>query len=89
MPASIIAREALSPPDVEGKFYLTDGNIFHIEITPDRMLFRPVPGFSDCRTSIKGLYLCGSGAHGGGGVSGVPGYTSAKKVIEDLKTKRK
>jgi len=89
VPASIIARETLSPPDLEEKFYLTDGNIFHIEIMPDQMLFRPLPGFSDCRTPIKGLYLCGSGAHGGGGVSGVPGYTSAKKVIQDLKTKRK
>jgi len=89
VPASIIARETLSPPDLEEKFYLTDGNIFHIEIMPDQMLFRPVPGFSDCRTPIKGLYLCGAGAHGGGGVSGVPGYASAKKVIQDLNIRRK
>jgi len=89
VPASIIARETLSPPDLEEKFYLTDGNIFHIEIMPDQMLFRPVPGFGDCQTPIQGLYLCGSGAHGGGGVSGVPGYNSAKKVIQDLKKRRR
>jgi len=88
VPSSIIARETLSPPDLEEKFYLTDGNIFHIEITPDQMLFRPVPGFSGCQTPIKGLYLCGSGAHGGGGVSGVPGYASARKVIRDMKATR-
>jgi phytoene dehydrogenase-like protein len=85
VPSSILSRQILAPPDLEERFSLTDGNIFHIEITPDQMFsFRPVPGFSDCRTPIKELYLCGSGTHGGGGVSGIPGYNAARIVLRDL-----
>lgn len=82
--SSILSRQVLTPVDLEETFSLTDGNIFHIEITPGQMFsFRPITGFSDCRTPIKGLYLCGSGVHAGGGVSGIPGYNAARIVLKD------
>jgi phytoene dehydrogenase-like protein len=82
---AVIARQMLSPLDLERRFGLTGGNIFHGDITPDQSFnLRPVSGFADYRTPLPGLYLCGSGAHPGGGVTGIPGYNSAHVVIADL-----
>ncbi|HMO56016.1 MAG TPA: NAD(P)/FAD-dependent oxidoreductase [Roseiflexaceae bacterium] len=82
---AVIARQMLSPLDLERRFGLTGGNIFHGEITPDQSFnLRPVSGFADYRTPLAGLYLCGSGAHPGGGVTGIPGYNCAQVVIGDL-----
>jgi len=81
---SIIHREVISPLDMEREFSLPRGNIFHMEITPDQMFFfRPVAGWSSYRTPIKGLYLCGSGTHPGGGVTGAPGFNASQVVLED------
>ena len=71
--------------DLERRFGLTGGNIFHGEITPDQSFdLRPVSGYADYRTPLPGLYLCGSGAHPGGGVTGIPGHNAAKTVLGDL-----
>jgi phytoene dehydrogenase-like protein len=83
---SIIHREVITPLDMEREFSLPRGNIFHMEITPDQMFFfRPVAGWSSYSTPIKGLYLCGSGTHPGGGVTGAPGYNAAQVVLNDFK----
>jgi phytoene dehydrogenase-like protein len=82
---AVIARQMLSPLDLERRFGLTGGNIFHGEMTPDQAFdLRPVSGYADYRTPLAGLYLCGSGAHPGGGVTGIPGHNAAQVVIGDL-----
>ncbi|MEM4138767.1 MAG: NAD(P)/FAD-dependent oxidoreductase, partial [Sulfolobaceae archaeon] len=81
-----IKYEVLTPLDIERRFGIWEGNIFHLDMTPDQLyFFRPLVGYSDYRTPIKGLYLCGSGTHPGGGVTGAPGYNAAMQVIRDLK----
>ena len=83
--SAVIARQMLSPVDLERRFGLTGGNIFHGEITPDQAFnLRPISGYADYRTPLAGLYLCGSGAHPGGGVTGIPGHNAAHVVIEDM-----
>jgi phytoene dehydrogenase-like protein len=82
---AVLAMQMLSPVDLERRFGLTGGNIFHGEITPDQSFnLRPLAGHSDYRTPLAGLYLCGSGAHPGGGVTGIPGHNCAKVVLGDL-----
>lgn len=81
---TVLHRQVLTPPDLEREFGLTGGNIFHGAMSPAQLLsFRPVPGWADYRTPIKGLYLCGSGAHPGGGVTGMPGRNAARAVLAD------
>lgn len=82
LPASVIHRQALSPVDLERTFGLTGGNIFQGAM-PLHQLFslRPVAGWSDYRTPIKGLYLCGSAAHPGGGVMGACGRNCAREML--------
>lgn len=80
----ILYRQVISPWDIEQDFGLTGGNIFHGELTPDQLLFfRPAPGWARYRTPIKGLYLCGSGAHPGGGIMGAPGRNAAREILRD------
>ncbi len=82
--ASVLHRQVLSPLDLERRFGLTGGNIFHGAMPLHQLFgFRPVPGWSDYRTPIKGLYLCGAGAHPGGGVSGAPGRNAARVMLGD------
>ncbi|XP_058508387.1 pyridine nucleotide-disulfide oxidoreductase domain-containing protein 2 [Solea solea] len=84
---SVVGRDILTPPDLERIFGLTGGNIFHGSMSLDQLyLARPLPFLSDYRSPIKGLYLCGSGCHPGGGVMGTPGMNAARAVIADLKT---
>ncbi len=83
---SVIHREVITPLDMEREYSLPRGNIFHMEITPDQMFFfRPVAGWAAYKTPIKGLYLCGSGTHPGGGVTGAPGYNAAQAVLRDMR----
>jgi phytoene dehydrogenase-like protein len=78
--------EVLAPPDIEERFGLIGGNIFQGEMSPDQMFsFRPIFGFSDYRTPVAGLYLCGSGTHPGGGVMAVPGRNCATVVLRDAR----
>jgi phytoene dehydrogenase-like protein len=82
----VLAREILTPVDLERRFGLTDGHIYHGEMTLNQQLvLRPAPGWSRYRTPIAGLYLCGSGAHPGGGVTGAPGHNAAHAVLTDLR----
>ncbi len=79
---SVIARQVLSPVDLEKVFGLTGGNIFQGSMLLNQLfLFRPVVGFADYRTPIKGLYLCGSAAHPGGGVLGAAGWNAARVIL--------
>jgi phytoene dehydrogenase-like protein len=81
----IIDRQTLTPLDLERRFGLTGGNIFHGEMSLDQMFsMRPVAGWARYRTPVAGLYLCGSGAHPGGGVMGAPGYNAAREILKDL-----
>jgi phytoene dehydrogenase-like protein len=83
---AVIARQILSPLDLEQRFGLVDGDIFHGQLSLDQLFsLRPVMGYASYRMPIAGLYLCGSGAHPGGGVTGVPGHNAAREIIRDLK----
>ncbi len=84
VPASIVARRVYTPLDLEQTFGITEGNIFHGDISLDQLFFmRPVPGWSRYRTPVEGLYLCGAGTHPGGGVTGAPGYNAARRILQD------
>jgi len=79
----VVARQVLSPLDLERRFGLTGGNIFHGEMSLDQMfVMRPVAGWARYRMPVGGLYLCGSGAHPGGGVMGAPGYNAARAILK-------
>ena len=83
--SSVIARQVLSPLDLEDRFGLVDGDIFHGQLSLDQLwAARPVLGHADYRTGVPGLYLCGSGAHPGGGVTGLPGRNAAREILRDL-----
>ena len=83
--ASVIGRQSLSPFDLERMFGLPNGDIFHGALTLDQLFSaRPMLGYADYRMPVPGLYLCGSGAHPGGGVTGAPGHNAAQAVIADL-----
>jgi phytoene dehydrogenase-like protein len=82
----IVARKVFTPFDLERTFGLTGGHIHHGEMSLDQLFtFRPVIGCAQYRTPIKGLYLCGSGTHPGGGVTGAPGMNASREIIKDLK----
>lgn len=78
-------RQVLTPLDLEQRFGITGGNIFHGEMGVDQMFFfRPFAGWARYRTPVKHLYICGSGAHPGGGVMGAPGHNAAREMLKDL-----
>src|SRR3954451_16624830 len=76
-------RQVLTPLDLERRFGITGGNIFHGEMSLDQMfVMRPVAGWARYRTPVQSLFLCGSGAHPGGGVMGAPGYNCAREMLK-------
>lgn len=80
----IVERQTLSALDLERRFGITGGNIFHGEMAVDQMfVMRPLAGWARYRTPVRGLYLCGSGAHPGGGVMGAPGHNCAREMLRD------
>jgi phytoene dehydrogenase-like protein len=82
---SLLGHSALSPADLEREFGLTGGDIFHGALSLDQLWSaRPVLGHADYRTPVQGLYLCGSGAHPGGGVTGAPGHNCARELLRDF-----
>jgi phytoene dehydrogenase-like protein len=86
---AVIARQVLTPLDLERTYGLTEGNIFHGDLSLEQLFFmRPVSGWAQYRTPLEGLYLCGAGAHPGGGVSGAPGYNAAHQALRDWKNGR-
>ena len=79
---AIIDRHLLSPLDLEVEYGMTGGHIFHGEMSPDQLFFlRPLPGWAKYSTPIRKLYLCGSGTHPGGGVTGAPGHNAARAIL--------
>src|SRR5262249_50884528 len=79
---AVLNRQILTPVDLERTFNLTGGNIFQGAMTLNQLFFsRPVPGFADYRTPIRGLYLCGAAAHPGGGVMGAAGWNAAREIL--------
>jgi phytoene dehydrogenase-like protein len=88
--ASVLGRLALSPLDLERRFGLVGGDIFHGKMGLDQLFSaRPMLGYADYRMPLPGLYLCGSGAHPGGGVTGAPGHNAAQAVLADRKRFRR
>jgi phytoene dehydrogenase-like protein len=86
---SVVGRQVLSPLDLERDFGLVGGDIFHGAMHLDQIYsLRPAAGYADYRSPVKNLYLCGSGAHPGGGVSGLPGHHAARALVKDLKAGR-
>ena len=82
----ILHYEVRTPQDIESQIGITEGNIFHGELTMDQLLFnRPVPGYAQYRAPVAGLYLCGSSTHPGGGVMAAPGANAAREILADLK----
>ena len=82
--AAILGRRILSPLDLEREFGLVGGDIFHGKLSLNQLFSaRPVLGHGDYRMPLRNLYLCGSGAHPGGGVTGVPGHNAAREVLRD------
>ena len=82
----VVAREVLTPVDLERDFGVTDGHVLHGEPGLDQWFaWRPLLGFARYRMPIDGLYLCGSGAHPGGGITGLPGRNAAREVLADLR----
>lgn len=83
--ASVVGHSALSPADLERDFGLTGGDIFHGALSLDQLWSaRPLLGHADYRGPVRGLYLCGSGAHPGGGVTGAPGHNCAREILRDF-----
>ena len=82
----ILHAEVRTPRELEAEVGLTEGNIFQGELTLDQLFFnRPFPGFAQYRGPVRGMYLCGSGTHPGGGVMGAPGANAAREVLRDLR----
>jgi len=82
----ILHAEIRTPKEMEDESGLTEGNIFHGELTMDQLLFnRPVPGYAQYRGPVGGLYMCGSSTHPGGGVMAAPGANAAREILFDLK----
>ncbi len=86
---TIEAAQVLTPLDLERTYGLTEGNIFHGDLNIGQLFsMRPLPAWSRYRTPVEGLYLCGAGAHPGGGVTGAPGYGASHAALRDLRGRR-
>ncbi|MFQ6023512.1 MAG: phytoene desaturase family protein [Acidiferrobacterales bacterium] len=85
----ILHVEVRTPRELEDEVGLTEGNIFQGELTLDQLLFnRPIPGYAQYRSPVKGMYMCGSSTHPGGGVMGAPGANAAREILRDLGYRR-
>jgi phytoene dehydrogenase-like protein len=86
---SVVARQVLSPLDLERRFHLTGGNIFQGAMTPGQLfMLRPFAGFADYRTPVRRLYLCGAATHPGGGIMGACGRNAAREILRDVRRRR-
>ncbi len=86
LPSAIEHREVIGPFEMEQEYGLVGGNIMHGDLTLDQLFsWRPVAGYADYRTPIKNLYLCGSGTHPGGGISGINGRNASREILKDWK----
>jgi phytoene dehydrogenase-like protein len=83
---SVIGYQALTPEDLENVFGLVGGDIMHGALSLDQLFSaRPVLGHGNYRAPVAGLYMCGSGTHPGGGVTGAPGHNAAREILRDLR----
>jgi phytoene dehydrogenase-like protein len=79
---AVLARQVLTPLDLERTFSLTGGNIFQGAMIPGQLFsFRPLPGHTGYGSPVRGLYLCGAATHPGGGVMGAPGWNAAREIL--------
>ena len=86
---AIAHAQLLTPLDLEREFGLVGGDIFHGKLTLNQLFSaRPILGYGNYRMPLIGLYLCGSGAHPGGGVTGAPGHNAAREIVRDLRRRR-
>jgi len=86
----VVDRAVVAPPDLEKHFAATGGCLFDADLGLDQALYlRPLPGWYGYRAPVEGVYLCGSGTHGGGGITGLAGRNAAARVLEDLEAKAK
>ena len=82
----VLHAEIRTPRELEAEVGLTEGNIFQGELTLDQLLFnRPFPGYAQYRGPVRGLYMCGSATHPGGGVMAAPGANAAREILGDLR----
>jgi len=82
----VLHAEVRTPRELEEEVGLTEGNIFQGELTMDQLLFnRPIPGYAQYRGPVRGLWMCGSSTHPGGGVMAAPGANAAREILADLK----
>ena len=78
-------KDFLSPNDIEDQYNVTGGHWHHGEIQIDQLfMLRPIPGYAQYKTPMKGLYLCGAGTHPGGGINGLPGKNAAEVVMKNF-----
>ena len=86
---SILHSQVLTPLDLQQTYGLSQGHLYHAEMALDQIFFmRPVPGWSRYHTPIENLYLCGSGTHPGGGITGLPGYFTSKEILKSRSRRR-
>ena len=87
--AAVLGRQIMSPLDLERTFGLVGGDIFHGSLALDQIFSaRPMLGHADYRGPLPGLYMCGSGTHPGGGVTGAPGHNAAREIIKDFRSRK-
>ena len=87
--SSVLHRQVIGPHQMETEYGLVGGNIFHGELSTSQLFHaRPAAGYADLRTPVRGLYQAGSGTHGGGGVTGIPGRNAVRQVLHDLRRER-
>src|SRR5262249_17547497 len=87
--AAVLGRQIMSPLDLERTFGLVGGDIFHGQLSLDQMFSaRPMLGHGNYRGPLPGLYMCGSGTHPGGGVTGAPGHNAAREILADFRRGR-
>ena len=86
LPGIVRDRQVLTPLDLEREWGLSEGNIFQGELTLEQLFFlRPAPGWSQYRTPVRQLYMCGSATHPGGGIMGAPGRNAALRILADTR----
>jgi phytoene dehydrogenase-like protein len=84
LPGSVVHKQILTPDDLEERYALTEGCIFHGAMGLDQLFWaRPLPSIAQYRGPLDGLYMCGSGTHPGGGVTGIPGHNAAREILRD------
>jgi phytoene dehydrogenase-like protein len=86
LPRKILAAQMLTPHDLDSAYALTNGNIYHGELSLDQLFtMRPLLGWARYRTPVRNLYLCGSGTHPGNGLTGASGHNAARTILKDLR----